>query len=95
MMQIMGFSHDSAVEMQDWKEMIVRRRIVAWRAPSRVVEEERRDWEAWSRSRPAVKARGPVPERRMARTEGLVEREVIIWAYSTHMLERRGLVDHG
>lgn len=42
--------------------------------------------EAASRSRPVVKARGPAPERTMARVEGVCERWVKRERSSCHML---------
>lgn len=51
--------------------------------------------EAAATSRPVVKARGPAPERMMARVWGLVERWVKIWGSSSHILREGGGVSWG
>ncbi len=79
--------------MQDWKVMMWLRRRAAMRAGSgecSAFEGLEKAMglvvEAAVVSRPAVKARGPAPERIMARVEGSLERWLKIVGSSSHML---------
>lgn len=79
--------------MQDWKVRMWLRRPVAIRAGSgggSAFEGLEKAMglvvEAAVVSRPVVKARGPAPERMIARVEGSVERWLKIVGSSSHML---------
>lgn len=87
-----GFSHFSTAEMHAWKVAMWRRSCVAMRAVSAdwAVEGETLRGPGWVVaavvSRPVVKARGPAPERMMARVVGEVERCSKIVRSSSHIL---------
>ncbi len=95
MMQITGFEHFSAAVMQSWNSKMCLRIAVPFRAGSRG---ELVFWDTkfaeWM-SRPAVKARGPAPVRRMARIEGSEESVSKMRRNSCHMLRWWWLVGSG
>lgn len=92
-----GFVQVATAVMQDWKVSMCRRRRCDLRAGSSIgvvgeEEEEDRFGSAAKAavSRPDVKARGPAPERMMARVEGEVERWSKMVRSSSHILRTKG-----